>query len=630
MRIFDPEEHFIQQWNKIFVLCSVIAVSLDPLFLYIPVIDASQKCIGVDKKLENIACILRSFTDIFYILHIIFQFRIGFIAPSSRIVGGDKLVTDPNAIAKRYLSSYFIIDILAALPLPQVAVLLIIPNINQPVSLITKNLLKFIIFIQYIPRLLRIPLLYNNVTRTSGGFIDAAWARAATNLFFYMLASHVLGAVWYLFSIERKETCWLIACERYNCDAKYLYCGEDRVGEIAFLNASCPLLERNEIKDDADFNFGIFLDALQSRVAEKRNLRKIFYCSWWGLQNLSSLGQSLKTSTSVWEILFADLISILGLVLFSLLIGNMQKYLQTYSLPSLRAEEMKEKRRDARYLMSHYNLPPSLREQVLEHEQFVWQRTRGVDLESFVQNLPRDLRRSIKRHLCLVLLRRVPIFENMDAQLWDAMCDRLKLVFYTKGSFIIREGDPVEEMHFILQGEVKSVTLNSAQNGFFHSTHFNAGDFFGEELIPWIWNHKLKHSLPTSTIAAQSTTNVQAYTLTADDLKFVASQFPRLVSKDLRQNFRFYSQQWRTWAACFIQAAWRKHYQWKFETSFRKHEVRLLGELSKGKRTPSEHGAAIYASRFAVNILRARQRNRRSAAAPLKPFTTFEATKPDI
>ncbi|PRQ33339.1 hypothetical protein RchiOBHm_Chr5g0056491 [Rosa chinensis] len=38
----------------------------------------------------------------------------------------------------------------------------------------------------------------------------------------------------------------------------------------------------------------------------------------------SSLGQSLKTSTYVWEIYYAVFISVSGLVLFSSLIGNMQ------------------------------------------------------------------------------------------------------------------------------------------------------------------------------------------------------------------------------------------------------------------------------------------------------------------
>lgn len=119
-KILDPQGSFLQKWNKIFVLSCVIAVSLDPLFFYVPVINDNKKCLDLDNKMETTASVLRSFTDMFYILHIIFQFRSGFIAPSSRVFGRGVLVEDSWAIAKRYLSSYFLIDILAVLPLPEV------------------------------------------------------------------------------------------------------------------------------------------------------------------------------------------------------------------------------------------------------------------------------------------------------------------------------------------------------------------------------------------------------------------------------------------------------------------------------------------------------------------------------
>lgn len=119
-KVLDPQGSFLQRWNKIFVLTCIIAVSLDPLFFYIPVIDNSKKCLDSDTKLQIIACVLRSVTDLFYILHIILQFRTGFIPPSSRVFGRGELIEDLPAIAKRYLSSYFVIDVLAVLPIPQV------------------------------------------------------------------------------------------------------------------------------------------------------------------------------------------------------------------------------------------------------------------------------------------------------------------------------------------------------------------------------------------------------------------------------------------------------------------------------------------------------------------------------
>ncbi|KAL8142488.1 hypothetical protein V2J09_015520 [Rumex salicifolius] len=609
-KILDPQGPFLQKWNKIFVLSCVLAVSVDPLFFYIPVIEHGKNCLGLDRKLEITASVLRSFTDIFYILHIIFQFHTGFIAPSSRVFGRGVLVEDSWAIAKRYLSQYFWIDILAVLPLPQVA-LLIIPRLSGPRSLNEKNLLKFIVVFQYVPRFLRIIPLYREVTRASGILTETAWAGAAFNLCLYMLASHVLGAFWYLFSIERETTCWTKACLKHLdlCDYNALYCGGKPVNNT-FLEDYCPVTTENP----DIFNFGMFLNALQSGVVETTDFpKKLFFCFWWGLQNLSSLGQNLQTSTYVWENFFAILISIAGLVLFALLIGNMQTYLQS---TTARLEEMRLKKRDAEQWMTHRLLPETLKERIRRYEQYKWQETRGVDEDNLLQNLPKDLRRDIKRHLCLDLLMRVPLFEKMDDQLLDAMCDRLKPVLYTEESVILREGDPVDEMLFVMRGRVLTFTTNGGRTGFFNSDYLKAGDFCGEELLTWALDPHPSPSLPTSTRTVQALTEVEAFALKSDDLKFVASQFRRLHSKQLRHTFRFYSQQWRTWAACFIQAAWRRYHRKKMEDSLWEEENRLQDALAKqrGGSSPSI-ASTIYASRFAANLLKKLKRNTSRKAA---------------
>ncbi|XP_057950420.1 LOW QUALITY PROTEIN: cyclic nucleotide-gated ion channel 1 [Malania oleifera] len=629
-KILDPQGPFLQRWNKIFVLACAIAVSLDPLFFYIPVIDNQNKCLGLDRKLEITASVLRSFTDIFYILHIIFQFRTGFIAPSSRVFGRGVLVEDAWAIAKRYLSTYFLIDILAVLPLPQV-VILIIKNRNMKFGIIDyqKNVEIFVVFSSFpnVSQVLRVYPLLTMVTRTSGILTETAWAGAAFNLFLYMLASHVLGAFWYLFSIERETTCWKDACGNHpGCDRHTLYCG-DRIVNNTFLNVSCPI----ENEDPNVFDFGIFLDALQSGVVESKDFpQKFFFCFWWGLQNLSSLGQNLKTSTFVWEICFAVFISIAGLVLFSFLIGNMQTYLQS---TTTRLEEMRLKRQDAEQWMSHRLLPENLRERIRRYEQYRWQETRGVDEENLIHNLPKDLRRDIKRHLCLALLMRVPIFEKMDDQLLDAMCDGLKPVLYTEDSFIAREGDPVDEMLFVMRGKLLTVTTNGGRTGFFNSDYLKAGDFCGEELLTWALDPHSSSNLPISTRTVQALTEVEAFALKADDLKFVASQFRRLHSKQLRHTFRFYSQQWRTWAACFIQAAWRRYTRKKLEESLREEEDRLHNALAKGAGSSPSLGATIYASRFAANALRAlRRTGAKKARLPerLPPMLLQKPAEPDF
>lgn len=183
-----------------------------------------------------------------------------------------------------------------------------------------KESLKFIIYGQCVPRIIRIYPLYKAVTRTSGLLLEKAWAGAAFNLLLFMFASHVsfyfkfssfvfwtffsqlnlcwnrlcyfwnyqvFGTFWYLFSIDRKVRCWEAVCRRPDCDSSYLYCSTAQKQNYTFLDTACPLIEPNDIKDSKEFSFGIFIDALRSGVVESKDLsKKLFYCSWWGLRNL--------------------------------------------------------------------------------------------------------------------------------------------------------------------------------------------------------------------------------------------------------------------------------------------------------------------------------------------------------
>lgn len=203
------------------------------------------------------------------------------------------------------------------------------------------------------------------------------------------------------------------------------------------------------------------------------------------------------------------------------------------------------------------------------------------------------------------------MFEKMGEQLLDAMCDRLKPALYTQNTFILREGDPVDEMLFIIRGKLLTFTTNGGRTGFFNSDHLKPGDFCGEELLTWALDpHHSSRNLPISTRTVEALTEVECFTLNYDDLKFVASQFRRLHSKQLRHTFRFYSHQWRTWAACFIQAAWRRYRRKKVEEALWEEECRLRDAVAEGgARLSPSLGAAVYASRFAANALRGLRRS---------------------
>ncbi|KAL8254890.1 hypothetical protein R6Q59_033111 [Mikania micrantha] len=612
-KILDPQDKFLLKWNKFFVVSCILAVSIDPLFFYLPVFDQTRTCLGIDRKLAIIATTLRTFVDAFYLIHMALEFRTAYIAPSSRVFGRGELVIDPAQIAKRYLRWYFIIDFLSVLPLPQIVIWRYLQRSKGSDVLATKEALLFVVLIQYIPRFARIVPLTSELKRTAGVLAETAWAGAAYYLLLYMLASHIVGAFWYLLSVERNDTCWKRACEEKNYDSDLLYCGNEHMKDYSSWISNSTAVLNEACSTDGDnppFDFGIFTQALSSNIVfSTKFVQKYCYCLWWGLQNLSTLGQGLQTSTYPGETIFSIALAISGLILFALLIGNMQTYLQSLTI---RLEEMRVKRRDSEQWMHHRLLPEDLQERVRRYDQYKWLETRGVDEENLVQSLPKDLRRDIKRHLCLALVKRVPLFENMDERLLDAICERLKPCLYTDSSYIVREGDPVDEMLFIIRGRLESVTTDGGRSGFFNRSLLKEGDFCGEELLTWALDPKSGANLPSSTRTVKALREVEAFALPADELKFVASQFRRLHSRQVQHTFRFYSQQWRTWAACFIQAAWRRYSKRKILEQRRKEEEEEAARVSidAGGGSSYSLGATFLASKFAANALRGIQRNR--------------------
>ncbi|XP_008782071.2 cyclic nucleotide-gated ion channel 17-like [Phoenix dactylifera] len=565
-QILDPGSYVVLIWNRAFLVACLVALFIDPLFFYLPLIetDKDYSCVTMDRRLNITITCVRSLVDLFYILNIVVKFHTAFVAPSTRVFGRGELVMDPREIERRYMRSEFFIDLAAALPFPQIVIWWAMPPIRNHYGSHKTTTLALVILIQYMLRMYLILPLSNQIIKAAGVVTKTAWAGAAYNLQLFMLASHVMGAVWYLLSISRQITCWKSEClmensfrNRTTCDLKFLDCDisnrRDRqqwaTGTNVFSN--CDANNQN-----ISFQYGIFAIALQNEVLSAKFLVKYFYCLWWGLQNLSSYGQTLMASAFIVETTFSILIGLLGLVLFALLIGNMQTYLQSITR---RVEEWRLKRTDTEEWMRHRQLPHELQERVRRFVQYKWVATRGVDEESILRDLPADLRRDIRRHLSLDLVRRVPLFSEMDDQLLDAICLRLVSCLCTEGTSIVREGDPVTEMLFVIRGILESSTTDGGRTGFFNSIILRPGDFCGEELLTWALHPKSNANLPSSTRTVKALVEVEAFVLRAEDLKFVANQFRRLHSKKLQHSLRFYSHHWRTWASCFIQAAWHRY-----------------------------------------------------------------------
>ncbi|KMT02043.1 hypothetical protein BVRB_9g207760 [Beta vulgaris subsp. vulgaris] len=602
-KIVDPQSAAASSWNNIFLVACLLSILVDPLFLFSPY-TTSELCVEAsDTKFDLVLTVIRSVLDVFYLISIVIKFRTAYVASSSRVLGRGELVIDPWKIGLRYLRKDFWIDVIALLPVPQVIIWRAIPKVESSVTSLGKTTPRFCILLQFLLRLVHLYTLSRKISKASGPMPKRAGAGAVYNMMLYYLVSNVVGGCYYLLSLQRQEACWRSTCDQENPNCNYLFfdCQSTsndpkRIMWLGLTNITNICDANNDF-----YHFGIYVLALQVGATSAPFLRKCLYCFWWALQSMSSIGNNLETSSEVLENIFTNIVAVLGLILFASLIGNVQNYIKS---GTQRLDEWRIKRADTERWVQHRQLSPELRQSVRNYDQYKWVTARGVIEDSLVRDFPPNLRRKVNRHLWFNLLRQVPVFEQMEDNMLDAICERLKPVLSIKGAILLREGEPVTKMYFIIRGDLESYTTSGGRAGFFNSSCLGPGSFCGEELLSWVLDPNSTAILPSSTRTIKANSEVEALSLAPEDLGYVASQYRMLHSKKVVDNFRFHSHQWRTWASCYIQTAWQRY----------RRRKELAQKTSQGQQTMPEEmeiflpqpgsGLATYAAELVRRIRR--------------------------
>ncbi|MQM03503.1 hypothetical protein Taro_036282 [Colocasia esculenta] len=118
---------------------------------------------------------------------------------------------------------------------------------------------------------------------------------------------------------------------------------------------------------------------------------------------ISTFG-NLESTTEWLEVVFNIIIIVSGLILVTMLIGNIKVFLNA---TTSKKQGMHLKTRNIEWWMRRRHLPQSFRQRVRQYERQRWAAMRGVDECHMIRNLPECLRRDIKYHLCLDLVRQV-------------------------------------------------------------------------------------------------------------------------------------------------------------------------------------------------------------------------------
>ncbi|KAG6745731.1 hypothetical protein POTOM_050234 [Populus tomentosa] len=589
--VMNPHTKVVQEWNKFFVLSCLGAIFVDPLFfillsvkqlsnhafsnfyaglcnvlcsmlcylgtlynillgsllhavLFLVLHDflfwvQEEKCIVINWEMTKAVVSLRCLTDAIFLLNILLQFRLAYVAPESRVVGAGELVDHPKKIAKHYLRGFFFIDLFMVLPLPQITLfLLLLPKgLDSFGANYAKNILQAVILVQYIPRLFRfIPLLIG----PNGFIFETALANFFINLFTFVLSGHIIGLCWYLFGLQRLIQCLHLACRnsghKNDCMKFIDSGGHEKHGSGTSWDSWKENANASSCFTLDGFSYGIYAHAVN--LTRENIIIRYTYSLVWGIQCSYLQAWMVRVRMSMLNGAFSEE------EIYSL-------WVKDYP----RRAEMSLRQRDVDQWMRHRRLPVELRRRVVEAGRYHWAATRGVNEEMLLENLPEDLQRDIRRHL-FKFVKKVWIFRPMDEHVLDAVCEKLKQKIYIKGSEVFCVGGLVEKMVFIVRGKLESIGHDGTV------VALSEGNVCGEELLTWFLEHssvskdgrkiKISGQRLISSRTVRCLTNVEAFSLNAADLEQVTSLFARNLRNPLVQGaIRLFRCQFIAFSICF-------------------------------------------------------------------------------
>ncbi|KAL6131225.1 hypothetical protein ACLB2K_069601 [Fragaria x ananassa] len=471
-------------WDIVLVISCVIAVSLDPLFFYIPTINEEEKCLEMDTKLRTASTI----AEIWW-----------------------SLAT----------------DFLCILPAPQVLIVVIFyKNFGY---LNNSTIMNALLLIQYAPRIYQLNQSFDNLKHGIG-----LWVKIVFNFFQYILACHILGASWFFFSIQREMLCWYQVCVKHKTCGTYFKCNDvNSSRNITKLVELCPMNPPNSTV----YDFGIFVNPLGTSSRTPINFStKFSYSFWWGVRNLSNFGTNLQTSTYLWENWFASLISIIGLLLFLYLIGNnVQTYMQMKTKKAeeeaerlrLEAERIRRQQTRINLWMERHDFPSFARKNIEEKmtEKYKENKEANIDnVPTLLSFITSGYKRYARVKICQKMLENVPLLKDMDLDVLLTISRRMEIVVYPENTWIVEMDEALDRMVFITEGTMGIYTARSdcSPSAVIQGSLEKCSIYGHERLLRWVLspNPDLDR-LPISKEAVKCSTKVEGFVLTADDLKTV-------------------------------------------------------------------------------------------------------------
>ncbi|KAL6554287.1 Cyclic nucleotide-gated ion channel 4 [Orobanche minor] len=325
-KVLDPKSKWVQEWNRIFLLVCAAGLFVDPLFFYALSVSENCLCLFVDGWFALTVTVLRCMTDALHLWNMWLQFKMNRRPPDGAATA--------RGVAWKYFKSKkgFFFDLFVILPLPQMVMWVAIPKLLEKGSTTeVMTVLLIMFFFQYLPKIYHSVCLLRRMQYLSGYIFGTVWWGIALNMIAYFVASHAVGACWYLLGIQRASRCLKEQCMITNgCNQRMTACQESiYFGTNDLIRQGTRFMwgenknARSKCLENFDnFDYGAYKWTVQL-VTNNNRLEKVLFPIFWGLMTLSTFG-NLESTTDWLEVIFIIIVLTTGLLLVTMLIGNIK------------------------------------------------------------------------------------------------------------------------------------------------------------------------------------------------------------------------------------------------------------------------------------------------------------------
>ena len=389
--ILTPETRMMNLWNGLLALLIAVTVVSTPLQL------------AFEEAFENTGyTVFAAITDTAFVVDIFVNFRTAYDKEG-------RLIREPRKIARRYMMSWFFIDLIAGFPVGPILQLISAINGSDNDSGLTR--------LNHIARLLR----FSKVLRVLRVFRVAKLAQIISQLEASGVLKIVSPPVLRLFRL---------------CFAAFLVW--HWVGCIWLFICK---LEAEEDAIDAENEW-----VPPAFLAEAGHFQTWWYAIYWGMA--ATLAQD-RVPHTLTETIYTVICGAAGIFFLSLIIGG-----TTESLA-----EMNEKDRHHReqletlgHYMRYRRVPMKLQRRVRAYFRYVAASLNGLDELDLLGSLPDTLRLQLSISLNRKLFLNVKLFRQCDAAITLALAQRLKPKVALPAEFLLEQGHKVRSLFLLCRG----------------------------------------------------------------------------------------------------------------------------------------------------------------------------------